>query len=268
MRMQEWIFRSRQKLRRLTGTAIESAEFDPSDPWTDTPPEKMSGELEAYFWRNKGHAIDKWLHYLPIYERHFTPFRNTPVRVLEIGVQNGGSAQMWRDFLGPDAVIFGIDIDPACASANGEAAQIRIGSQDDAAFLASVLEEMGGVDLVIDDGSHVMAHIEASFRTLFPALSDGGVYLIEDLHTAYWPDYGGGFRAPGSFIEKAKTLIDDMHHWYHGLGQEEAVTANAVGGLHFYDSILVIDKIKAGPPRRAIVGTDLKADSHDNKETP
>lgn len=138
MRMQEWVFRSRQKLRRLAGTAVAKVDFDPSHPWTDTPPEKMSGELEAYFWRNKGRAIDKWTHYLPIYERHFTPFRNTPVRVLEIGVQNGGSAQMWRDFLGPDAVIFGIDIDPACAAANGEAARIRIGSQDDPGFLAKV----------------------------------------------------------------------------------------------------------------------------------
>lgn len=175
---------------------------------------------------------------------------------------------MWRDFLGPEAVIFGIDIDPACAAANGEAAQVRIGSQDDPGFLQDVIAEMGGVDLVIDDGSHVMAHIEASFRTLFPQLSDGGVYLIEDLHTAYWPDYGGGFRSSGSFIEKAKALIDDMHHWYHGLGQAEAVTANAVGGLHFYDSIIVIDKIKVGPPKRAIVGTDNKAQSHNPKEMP
>lgn len=71
MRVQEWIFRSQQKLRRIIGTAVETVDFDPANPWTDTPPSKLSGELEAYFWRNKGRAIDKWLHYLPIYERRF-----------------------------------------------------------------------------------------------------------------------------------------------------------------------------------------------------
>ena len=116
---------------------------------------------------------------------------------------------------------------------------------------------MGGLDVVIDDGSHVMEHLHASFRTLFPLLSDGGVYLVEDLHTAYWPQYGGGYGRKSSFIETAKTLIDDMNCWYHQFGQQEKASANALGGLHFYDSIVVIDKIPMSVPRRALTGTEV-----------
>ncbi|NBB98514.1 MAG: class I SAM-dependent methyltransferase [Alphaproteobacteria bacterium] len=253
--------RIQNKYRRLAGAVIDAPPHDPSDPWVHEKPAAYAGQMDRFFWENTGRAIDKWVHYLPIYERHFAPFRNSAVKVLEIGVQNGGSARMWRDWFGPEAVIFGIDINPACAAANGEVAQIRTGSQDDSAFLEQVVSEMGGVDIVIDDGSHVMAHIHSSFRTLYPRLSDGGVYLVEDLHCAYWKDFGGGYRAPSSFIETAKGLVDDMHAWYHGNGQLEAASANALGGVHFYDSVIVIDKKTMTPPRRALTGTEAVTDT-------
>ena len=46
-----------------------------------------------------------------------------------------------------------------------------IGSQADAAFLESVVAEMGGLDVVLDDGSHRMEHIKASFDGAVPATS-------------------------------------------------------------------------------------------------
>ena len=156
-----------------------------------TDPEPRT-DLERLFWLNEGRAIDKWLHYLPIYERHLSQFRGKPVRMLEIGVQNGGSMNMWRKWLGPEAQLWGIDIDPACAKLNGLAGQVRIGSQADPAFLASVLDEMGGVDIVFDDGSHDQAHIHETFKVAFPRLVDGGTYLVEDLHCAYWGPWTGG----------------------------------------------------------------------------
>lgn len=248
--------RLRGKLHKLVHAVVEPAPFSPNDVWVREKPDTCAGEIETYFWQNTGRAIDKWLHYLPIYERHFMPFRNRPVRVLEIGVQNGGSAQMWREFFGPDAVIFGVDINPDCAAADNEMTRIRIGSQDDPAFLKAVVAEMGGLDVVIDDGSHEMGHIHASFNVLFPLLSSGGIYLVEDLHTAYSEQYGGGYRSRRSFIETAKQMIDDLHCWYHDFGQQNATTANNLGGLHFYDSIIVVDKMKMQPPRRALTGQE------------
>jgi len=142
------------------------------------------GDLAPLFAQHRGEGVDKWHHYLPLYERYLGPWRGRPLRFLEIGVFKGGSLEMWRKYFGPEAVIYGIDIDPTCARFDGRDGQVRIGSQDDRAFLGRVIDEMGGVDVVLDDGSHVMAHLRATLAALFPRLSQGGTYIVEDLHTA------------------------------------------------------------------------------------
>lgn len=212
------------------------------------------GPLLDIFVGNTGTHVHKWHHYLPLYERYFGPWRGRPLRFLEIGVSKGGSLQMWRKYFGPDAVIFGIDIDPDCAQFNGQSAQVRIGSQDDPAFLTSVVAEMGGIDVVLDDGSHVMAHIERSFEVLFPLLETGGTYMIEDLQTAYWQSYGGGIDAQANFFNTLRALVDDMHHWYHDNPPARPAIAGMLSGLHVHDSIVVLDKARVHPPTHSLVG--------------
>lgn len=187
--------------------------------------------------------VHKWHHYIPIYDRYFSGFRGRQIRFLEIGVSKGGSLEMWRQYLGPEAIIFGVDIDPECAKYNGRFAQVRIGSQTDISFLSEVVEEMGGsVDVVLDDGSHNMSDILFSLRTLFPRLNRGGVYFIEDLHTAYWRKNGGGYGSSNNFFNVVRDLIDDMHHWYHGKKMREQLIGEACSGLHVHDSICVLEK--------------------------
>lgn len=211
------------------------------------------GDLAQIFAKGSPQLVDKWHHYLPLYDRYFAPWRNKPLRFLEIGVSGGGSLTMWRKFFGPQATIFGIDIDPACAAYDGIAAQVRIGSQDDPAFLASVVAEMGGVDIVLDDGSHQMAHLLTSFRTLFPLVQPGGLYFIEDLHTAYWPSFGGGYDTPENFFTFARSMIDDMHHWYHNRALQQGELATLCTGLHIHDSICVFDRNPEQRPVRSTV---------------
>ncbi len=208
----------------------------------------FDGDLAYYFALNKTHLVHKWHHYIPLYDRYFGRFRRKPVRMLEIGVKDGGSLQMWRRYLGPEAIIFGVDIDKKCAALNGLFAQVRIGSQNDAAFMASVIDEMGGVDIVLDDGSHQMDHIKASLEVLFPLMSEGGVYMIEDLHAAYWSGHGGGLDAPANFFNTVRRVIDDMHSPYHNSDTLEPALAGAVTGLHIHDSIVVIDKGRVSLP--------------------
>lgn len=212
------------------------------------------GDLLKIYTGNTGPVVDKWHHYLPVYDQYFARFRATPVKFLEIGVSKGGSLQMWRTYLGPDANIFGIDIDPACAALDGEAAQVRIGSQDDPAFLASVVAEMGGVDVVLDDGSHHMDHVRASLKVLFPLLSMGGTYMIEDLHTAYWKRYGGGHGRANNFFNEVTLMIDDMHHWYHGQLPHDPDRAAAISDVHVHNSIVVLDKQQVHTPAYSRIG--------------
>ena len=206
-------------------------------------------ELERIFYAHKGRLIHKWAHYFSIYERHLNAYRNTPVRMLEIGVSQGGSLEMWRAYFGGNATIFGVDIDAKCADRVDAPNQVRIGSQDDPEFLKSVVAEMGGVDIVLDDGSHVAEHQAASYNALFPLLSDGGLYMIEDLHTSYWRSFGGGYRRRGAGIEFLKDMVDDMHSWYH-THPARTPYRDQVGGVHMYDSIAVIDKQLQTRPRR------------------
>jgi hypothetical protein len=212
-----------------------------------------SGDLERLFFATRGVAVNKWLHYLPIYERYFAPYRGTPVRMLEIGVSRGGSLDLWRRYFGADATIFGIDIDPACLSVVAAPNQVRIGSQADPAFLLGVIEELGAPDIILDDGSHVATHQQASFETLFPRLKEGGLYVIEDLHTAYWPDFDGGHRRPGTAIELVKQMIDDMHGWYHRR-PTPTPAKDAVGAIHVHDSLVVLEKRRRARPSHILVG--------------
>lgn len=220
---------------------------DRSEDWTPPP-----GEFGRLLADHDGRHVYKWVHYLPIYDELFSPFRHgmpgtdptRPVRILEIGVLNGGSLQLWRRYFGPDATIFGIDINPDCAKLDTPENPVRIGSQADPAFLRSVVAEMGGVDVVLDDGSHVAAHQRASFDTLFPLLSQGGVYVVEDTVTSYWASYGGGYRRPGTIVEVAKGMIDGLSKWGYRMpvGRRARLASEEISSITFYDSIIAFRK--------------------------
>lgn len=212
------------------------------------------GDLLELFAGNKGVVVHKWHHYIPIYDRYFAPFRGTKVKFLEIGVNKGGSLQMWRKYFGDDATLFGIDINPDCAAFDGQAGQVRIGSQADPAFLNKVIDEMGGVDLVLDDGSHRMPHVRASFEAIFPRLSDKGVYMIEDLHTAYLARFGGGYQGDDNFFGFVRELTDDLHRWYHNKGVRHPGLGDHISGVHIHDSIAVFDKQPVYRPTHSRVG--------------
>jgi hypothetical protein len=118
--------------------------------------------------------------YLPYYWMHFRDIRHRVERVCEIGLQNDASIRMWEEFF-PNAQIFGIDIDPKCQAFEGDRRRVFIGDQGDRDFLKRCLDEMAGpLDIVIDDGSHLVEHQLGSFEVLFPQLSRHGIYAIED----------------------------------------------------------------------------------------
>ena len=221
-------------------------------------------DLESYFNNNPGRLIHKWRHYFEIYERHFARFRSKPITLVEIGVYKGGSLQMWKHYFGPQARIIGVDIDPQCAAFCDEQVEIAIGSQEDPKFLRSLADRLPPIDILIDDGGHTMSQQITTFEELFPRVAANGVYLCEDLHTSYWPTYGGGYRSPHSYIEYSKNFIDYINAWHakepealrsanrERVSRESELSVSAftrsVHSLHYYDSVLVIEKRPMTPP--------------------
>lgn len=214
------------------------------------------------FWNHPDRLVHKYSHYLPIYQRHFEDWVDRPVTFLEIGCGHGGSMQMWKGFFGPQAQIIGLDVREECKRYEEPQVHIRIGSQQDENFLAAIVQEFGPPDIVVDDGSHVMRHIQKSFSFLYSKMPKTGVYLVEDLHFAYNEKFGGGFRRPDSFIEIAKGLIDQLHaRDTNGALAPDQFTRDTVG-IHFYDSVIVFERGRHGSRidyhrgRRPVVSTE------------
>ena len=221
--------------------------------------------LYGDYLRDDHRRIHKWFQYFPAYEAHFERFRNRHVTIFEIGVGEGGSLDQWRAYFGPFAVIVGIDIYPRCRQLEGDQVHIRIGSQTDTAFLAGIIEEFGAPDIVIDDGSHLQHHINTTFDFLYPLVAKNGVYLVEDLHAAYWPNHGGGLLRPGSFIETAKSFVDKMHADYIGGASIRTSAGDRTTSVHFYDSVVVLE---VGEARKMGNKTTGQAERFDGQWAP
>jgi cephalosporin hydroxylase len=199
--------------------------------------------LYDLFLNNAGRPIHKSGHYFFAYERHFSRYIGQPVNFLEIGAGNGGSSQMWKRWLGPLARIVTLDINEVCRQYADEQVHVRIGDQSDEGFLQSVIDEFGAFDAVLDDGSHHMQHVTASFDYLYPRIASTGVYMIEDMHTAYWPDYGGGRGDPRSMVERFKGYIDELnaeHVRDHSVTPSDFTRSTVA--MTAYDSILVFER--------------------------
>jgi hypothetical protein len=225
-----------------------------------SPPESMSAEhranpLAEYFLRNRERMLHKWHHYFEIYHRHLERFRGRSPVLLEIGVFQGGSLKMWRDYFGEGVKIIGVDIDPRCRQFEDEATTILIGDQADPAFLGEIRSRFPRIDIIIDDGGHTMVQQITTLGELYGHLQPRGTYICEDVHTAYMAKWGGGLRRQDSFIEFSKVLIDALHAWYFApKGEELDVYTTGTFGLSFYDSMVVIEKRPKEQPRVSVTG--------------
>lgn len=159
---------------------------------------------------------DKAQHdYLTHYRRHLGPLRYRANTLLEIGVGGydsrtpGGSLRIWRDSL-PFSRIIGVDLHDKQVDLGRRVHFMRI-DQGNTADLTRLVDCFGVPNIVIDDGSHVGEHINTSFRMLFPLMPSGSIYVIEDLHTSYWPSFGGSVPTnSGTAVGLLRLLLDDI----------------------------------------------------------
>lgn len=146
--------------------------------------------------------------YVAMYETLFSPLRNRPLRLLEIGVLSGASLRLWEDYF-PSAEIVGLDIE---SKSQYDTPRIKtlVADQGKREDLAKVLAVTGGrFDVILDDGGHRMEQQQLSFGVLFPALKSGGLYIIEDIHTSF-PDLYPGYGVDPDGRNSTYALIDDF----------------------------------------------------------
>lgn len=213
--------------------------------------------LRQYFDNNSGRLINKWDHYFDIYHRHFARFRGQACTLVEFGVFHGGSLQMWRDYLGPQARIVGVDINPRLVELGEPGIEILIGDQGNRQFLRELAQKIGPIDILLDDGGHQMHQQIATVEELYSSVKPEGVILVEDTHTSYWRSHGGGLRAPYSFMEFAKRLVDELNAWHsqdpHSFSP--GVFTRGTRSMHFYDSVVVIERGDHPQPFERCTGT-------------
>lgn len=201
-------------------------------------------------------------YYLSHYKRHFRPFKFKKINLLEIGVggykQNnygGHSLRMWKSYF-LVGHIFAIDIYDK-APLQETRISIFKGSQIDELFLNKVLAKIGDLDIIIDDGSHINEHVITSFKLLFPKLKNGGIYVIEDIQTSYWKDYGGDsndFNNPKTIMAFFKSLTDGLNHEeYVKPGYQSTYFDNHIISMHFYHNLIFIYKGENNEPSNLIV---------------
>lgn len=173
--------------------------------------------LRDLYSTHTGKTSDKWSFYIDAYEQAFLPKRNDALSLLEIGIQNGGSLEIWAAYFKQARILVGCDINPKCVELEYDDPRIElvIGNANEDQIQIEILRKSAQFDLIIDDGSHRSSDIVQSFSRYFPHLADGGMYVAEDLHCSYWNSFEGGLFHPSSSISFFKRLADivNFEHW-------------------------------------------------------
>jgi hypothetical protein len=138
--------------------------------------------------------------YLDRYTHEFGDLFAQKVALLEFGVQRGGSMYLWRDLF-PHAQIAGLDLNPVPIDDESGRIHVYKGYQQDPVVLDRIAAEVArdGLDIIIDDASHLGQYTRESFWHLFRhELKPGGIYVIDDWGCAYWNDWADGRRSTGT----------------------------------------------------------------------
>ena len=128
---------------------------------------------------------DTWHSYIGVYETLFEPIKSTATRVMEIGVSEGGSINMWSKYFS-QAEIHGVDINLSRMLHTFTDPRIKLHSGD--AYSTSFVDkfEPGSFDAIIDDGPHTLESM-IQFVQLYPKLvKQDGLMIIEDVQSADW----------------------------------------------------------------------------------
>lgn len=171
-----------------------------------------------------GRGIWKWNTALDAYQRHFAVYSGHQMGIAEVGVQSGGSLLLWRNVLGTQIQLYGLDINPQCMRFAEPGVDITIMDQGNWAMWQAFLQKVPtGLDVLVDDGSHLAPHMYTTVVAVFPHIRPGGYVAVEDIHGQHYAK---------SFFEPTAVFIAQNSHSVHS--------------IHQYPTLLMIRKSGAG----------------------
>lgn len=218
--------------------------------------------LSSMYEQHQGKVSDKWSLYLRVYEELFGSKRTSITNMLEIGVQNGGSLEIWAQYLPNAKHLVGCDIDPQCGTLffDDPRVSVIVGDANSAGSIQSVRAISPNYDVIIDDGSHVPRDVIAAFINYFPMLTPGGIYVVEDVHCDYLDTHAGGILNPLTSTNFFHCLVHLMNqaHWNPELAPETFASGfipreqfppflkqRFIDSIAFYDSMIIIRRADA-----------------------
>ena len=265
----------RRTLLALAAAVASLGHAKPADTSEGCSAENRGRSRLRTLWCSYAEApvLDRWLETADAYEQHLPAPGSLPqLKMLEIGVQSGGSTRSWRQHYGSSLYYVGVDLNAGCVrSARAEETTfIEIGSQTNASFLLDVCERHGPFDVVIDDGGHTTGTIRTSIRTIFASSScmkGKSLYVVEDMHTMH---YSGHVKHPQQLYSLVGEGFWSMHYAYpstnpnrYGAGNRmHPIFKDRLVGVHGYPTIAFFAHGRiAGKLSHLIRGTDHLKDS-------
>lgn len=234
-------------------------------------------ELRSIYKAHTGKTSDRWESYFPVYDRIFATYRDKNLSLLEIGIQNGGSLEIWAKYFANAFKIIGCDINPLCGNLRyrDDRISVLIGDINSTSMLKKIASLSQALEIIIDDGSHFSDDIIRTFLLYFPVLSPGGTYVVEDTHCMYSDKHQGGILKQTTAHHFFRLFVDliNCEHWIKDLTIENLFNTffsrtqtplflkeGWIDSIEFCNSMVIIRKSsvpsnsKLG--KRVIVGDD------------
>lgn len=232
--------------------------------------------LKTLFFNHQGKVADKWLSYLDVYDEEFHKYRTTPYPILEIGVNNGGSLEIWSKYFYKSQNIIGVDILNELKKLSFKDKRVSVFISDSNNLHLEYLNNFDAPVIIIDDGSHVSSDIIKTFINMFEILRYGGIYLIEDLCCSYWKNFNKKGTSSSMGFFKLLADIVNFEHWKNNDGEKtlqrylKKLNVNnsqklieylsCIKSIKFYNSVCIVEKYNPNHSNqigeRVVVGND------------
>jgi len=184
--------------------------------------------------------------YFPIYENLLLKYAGKPVVIVEIGILDGGSLQMWKTFFGNNARIIGIEKNPEALKFEELGFEIFIADQESETELKKVFEAIGPIDILIDDGSHTSKGQIISCLSCIKYIRDGGLVIIEDTHSSFARDFGNNYKYSfANWVSKLSASLDKEYLISRGLTPSKKMKIKSEKTIFFISRILSIEKFRS-----------------------